>query len=99
MEILMSGLHIFSVDPLYNVGAPYLQRRSQGGEFAPRQSLGQDVRDVVSGGHLANLDEFQRLLLPDEVNQHQEVFRPFNPRRQRAGELYRRVIVFHDNGG
>ena len=66
MEILILRLHFFSVDPKKAGGFR--------GKFAPRQSLGQDVRDVVSGGHLANLDESQRHLLPDEVNQHQEVF-------------------------
>ena len=66
MEILLLGLHVFGVDPKEASGFR--------GEFTPWQSLGQDVRDVVGGGHLANLDESQRHLLPDEVNQHQEVF-------------------------
>ena len=59
MEILLLGLHVFSVDPK--------EASSFRGEFAPWQSRGQDVRDVVGGGHLANLDESPRHLLPDEV--------------------------------
>ena len=47
----MLGLDVFSVDPKEASGFR--------GEFTPLQSLGQDVRDVVGGGHLADLDESQ----------------------------------------
>ena len=68
-----------------------------GSKFLPAQGLGENVRHVVLGRNLLDIHESESHLMPDEVDEHQEVLGLLDSGRERTRDLNRGVIVLEDN--
>ena len=62
------------------------------------QGLGEDIRHVVLGRDLLDIHESEGHLMPDKIDEHQEVLGLLDSGREGTRDLNCGIIVLEDDG-